>query len=236
MNKQNRKDQIEELFKNQTYILDAVKNLNERLEAIEEKIDTGKIDDIKDILDSQVMIDAIIVKNSDDITVMKKVKEENGDAIKMLETKIDLLDQEIQKRNEEIQNLNKHEHKENEEKIENKQIMCKYYNRGYCKNKTRCRYVHPQNVCKIFLKDGKCCVRDCSSRHPKKCKYFKQGCNRGDRCAYLHNASDQIEGKLNNSNDKTDKKTVDHDENDVLVNETKVDSSVIGDNEINVEC
>ena len=55
----NKKDQIEELLENQNFILDAVKNLNERLEAIESSSD----------------IDGVIVKNnSDDIALMKKIK------------------------------------------------------------------------------------------------------------------------------------------------------------------
>ena len=42
------------------------------------------------------MIDAIIVKNSDDICVMKKIKEENAVAIKALQTEIVKLNEEIE--------------------------------------------------------------------------------------------------------------------------------------------
>ena len=43
-------DHVLELFKNQNCILEADKNLNERLGAIEEKLDEGKIYEIKELL------------------------------------------------------------------------------------------------------------------------------------------------------------------------------------------
>ena len=64
--------------------------------------------------------------------------------------------------------------------------MCRYYNRGHCKKKSQCSYIHPRNICKFFLKDGKCEIRDCCSRHPKNCRYNKKGCFRGLDCDYLH--------------------------------------------------
>ena len=61
------KDKIEELFQNQTYILEAVKNLNERLTSIEERLDGQRMLEVKEILESQAIIDEIVVKNTDDI-------------------------------------------------------------------------------------------------------------------------------------------------------------------------
>ena len=43
------------------------------------------------------MIDEIIVKNSDDILILKKTKDKNSDAIKLLEARIDALDKEIKR-------------------------------------------------------------------------------------------------------------------------------------------
>ena len=236
MNNKSKKVQIEELLENQKYILDAVKNLNKRLVAIEEKMDDDKIKDLKDILESQNMIDEIIVKNSDDIELMKKVKDENEDAIKSLESKIEELDNEIQKRNKEFQNLNQHKIKENEKQLENQQIVCRYYNKGYCRRKSWCRYIHPENVCKIFLKDGKCFVRDCSSRHPKNCKYEKQACFRGDMCAYLHIDSEQTVDNQDDINNKEDLERVDDDAKDSIGNDAMNDDSNAKDNEMNFGC
>ena len=84
----NQNNQITELFENQKNILEAVQYLNERLKAIEEKNSDKEVDDIDNILKSKVMIDKILVKNTEDISKMKKMKEDNSVAIKALETKI----------------------------------------------------------------------------------------------------------------------------------------------------
>ena len=41
------------------------------------------------------MIDGLIVKNSDDIRILKKTKEQNSLAIKHIEEKIDMIDKEL---------------------------------------------------------------------------------------------------------------------------------------------
>ena len=56
-----------ELNENQNHILEAVQFLSERLEHFEEKFNNEQINDLKDIIDSQQTMDAIVVKNSDDI-------------------------------------------------------------------------------------------------------------------------------------------------------------------------
>ena len=48
-----RKYQIEEILEKQNFILEAVRNLNERLEAIAKKVDDEKMNDLKDIRASQ---------------------------------------------------------------------------------------------------------------------------------------------------------------------------------------
>ena len=52
---------------------------------------------MENILESQEMIDRIIVKNSDDIWLIKKTKEKNTAAIRHLERQIDKVDKEIEK-------------------------------------------------------------------------------------------------------------------------------------------
>ena len=136
------------------------------LEAIEKKMDDESINDIQDILESQALIDEVIVKNSDDIAFMKKIKWENKDAIKSVESKIEKLDKEIEKRNIYDQDDQSKKENEGDKDLEKQNIVCSCYNRGHCKYKSKCSYIHPRNICKIFLKDGKCQVRDCCSRHP----------------------------------------------------------------------
>ena len=43
---------------------------------------------------------------------------------------------------------------------------CRYYNRGYCKFKENCHYLHSSSVCDTFLKDGIYRKTDCKERHP----------------------------------------------------------------------
>ena len=65
-------NQIDELMNNQNHILEAIQNLNERLVVVEEKLNDDHADEVKNIVETQAMIDKIIVKNSDDIVLMKK--------------------------------------------------------------------------------------------------------------------------------------------------------------------
>ena len=88
------KVKVEELIVNQDHMLNAIKYLSERLEEVTEKVNYEK-SDVRELIDSQAMTDAIIVKTSDDILSIKKTKEENVAAIKMLDTKIDMIKKEI---------------------------------------------------------------------------------------------------------------------------------------------
>jgi chromosome segregation ATPase len=58
--------------------------------------------EINDILESQAMLDEIIVKSSDDILVMQKTKEENSVAIQMLDAKLDKINEVLQMTKKEI--------------------------------------------------------------------------------------------------------------------------------------
>ena len=76
--------------------------------------------------------------------------------------------------------------------------------------------MHPQAVCEIFLKDGKCLNRDCSSRHPRKCKYL-QGCKRKGWCDYLHlnHQEREILDNINvTENDDLDFELMENDDNE----------------------
>ena len=81
------KKQVDELMKNQRHILEAVNYLDERIKEVIAKSKDNESNDIKNILDSQAMIDELLVKNSDDIEIMKKSKEENRVAIINVERK-----------------------------------------------------------------------------------------------------------------------------------------------------
>ena len=65
---------------------------------------------------------------------------------------------------------------------------CRYFNKGYCKYKGRCRYFHPQQICQNHMDTLDCKLKGCKKRHPKVCKWFRKavGCNRGENCEFLH--------------------------------------------------
>ena len=70
------------------------KFLNEKMEDIIEKAKV-KDNQVENVLENQGMMDEIVVKNTDDIRVIKKEKEKNSLAIKHIEKRIDMIDEEI---------------------------------------------------------------------------------------------------------------------------------------------
>ena len=60
---------------------------------------------------------------------------------------------------------------------------CKYYNRGYCKNKEDCENLHNDKVCD----DLDCDENKCEKRHPNPCR-FGPRCQfkKRKQCLYLH--------------------------------------------------
>ena len=78
-----------------------------------------------------------------------------------------------------------------EEKVEEKSINKKkdrYYDRGHCKYKSKCRYSHSQDICRDYIDNQRCESKKCLFRHPKVCKWWKskEGCKRQSGCDYLH--------------------------------------------------
>ena len=62
--------------------------------------------------------------------------------------------------------------------------VCKHHQRGYCKFQEECHHHHENELCKF----KSCAYKDCSKRHPKLCKYFRENdfCKYGKGCAYAH--------------------------------------------------
>ena len=179
-------DQIERVISNQKYLLNTVKNLDERLLEVEKRLDDDKVKEIRNIIEGQALIDEIIVKNSDDIKLMLKVKNQNQNELNRLESQINALDQEIKEKINDIESQFNDENKVTEKPVD--EILCKYHNRGICKRRALCEYKHAQNICDALQSVGKCIRSNCRSRHPRTCRYERQGCYRGKFCAFLHSA------------------------------------------------
>ena len=65
-------------------------------------------------------------------------------------------------------------------KMAEEREKCKYFNSGYFKYKTKCRYLHPKEECK-----DNCTLKSCMKRHVKTCK-FRSNCRHKEKCAYKH--------------------------------------------------
>ena len=98
---------------------------------------------------------------------------------------------------ERVENLQINVTKKSNENIQKKKRRCRYYNKGYCRNKIECEFQHVEKICQSFMLDKKCSDSECNDRHPKSCKYWlrdTKGCFRGTTCKYLHRENER--GKL----------------------------------------
>ena len=132
-----------------------------------------------------------------------KAKEKADKSLKALDKELEVVDKDLQNKFQRNQNVD-------EKHAGFVKRICRHHNGGYCKHKSRCLYEHPASVCEIFLKDGKCTLMNCTSRHPKQCKYQSQGCYRGILCAYRHEINQEKEQsdqkEQSDKNEQSDKK------------------------------
>ena len=180
-------EQIENLKTNQGHVIEAVKNLNVGFEAIERAIDLEKLKDVEEIIDSQEIIDELVVKMSDDIKILQESKNINLLTIEKMDSEITM----IKDKEREILESIRDSARGNED---GKGLVgkCRYWDRGYCKFRNRCKFVHPPEICEIFLQGGKCDGESCYKRHPSSCWFWKgYGCIKGKLCAYLHIEAEQ---------------------------------------------
>ena len=70
-----------------------------------------------------------------------------------------------------------------------KERKCRFYNRGYCKNKDSCKDYHPDSDC-----PSNCTEYECRNRHRQMCRY-KNDCyhNYEGKCEYLHQTAEAHE-------------------------------------------
>ena len=159
------------------------KDLTERVKTLEDKRMSNDEKEIKEIMESQRVVDEILVANTD--------------AIKQLNMELSKVEEEINK-----QKCNRGESVETPVEYVVKQgergKICRYNNRGHCRYRDRCKYYHSRDVCKTYLESKKCDYSACADRHPKVCKYWlksKSGCLRKSTCDYLHDTLGQNKEK-----------------------------------------
>ena len=133
------------------------------------------MNELREIIGAKKVVDEILVANTDAI---KRIDREILELTKTKEVTKDL------------KHDLKHTTKETTVKAlirQDKKTKCKYFNGGYCKYKAKCRFVHPEHICKEHMEGKRCSKDDCSDRHPKRCKWLscKGGCKRHG-CEYFH--------------------------------------------------
>ena len=198
-------EQVALLQKHFGGIVKMVKDLKISVEALEQKGIPQENEEIREILETQRVIEEVIVANSDAIRRIDKEIE------KLSKKETENVNITGEKKDNDITVKSKTKHTANQvmdvgtttsvDKALNGAIekdyvdvvrkprrkKCRYFDRGFCKFTSKCRYIHPENICNSYRSIQKCDQRDCPNRHPKFCKWVKcrQGCFR-ENCAYLH--------------------------------------------------
>ena len=144
-------------------IVKAFKDLKSHVKALEDKVEQSQNQEVREIMNSQKVLEELISEKSNDIKniemEIKKIQSEKLEAAPGNE-------------------------KKNIAKVEKK---CNYFNKGYCKYKTDCKFTHPSEICKTYIEGGRCDQKSCNDRHPNVCKWLRgnSGCRR-QNCEYLH--------------------------------------------------
>ena len=103
-------------------------------------------------------------------------------------------------------------------KLQEVRKKCRYFNRRFCKYKSRCRFVHPDKICQFYVETGSCNSQECCDRHPKECKWIKsnRGCRRED-CVYLHKSIKEFKCEGCKCSWKEEKFVVEHTINNMQI-------------------
>ena len=159
-----------------------MKEIKTSVETLEKKEVPKEIDEVKDILEAQ--------------KVIYKILAENAESIKRIDHEMDEWKKNNDKRKAPMDTIDK---ETNVSVVKAGKKRCRYFNRGFCKYKTKCRFVHPKHICKEHASNKKCENLECQDRHPKTCKWMASqvGCQRID-CVYLHDTPVLSEIKVPN--------------------------------------
>ena len=135
-----------------------------------------------------------LYESREEIERLKRELETERKKIKVLEDIIEKqkksIDTQIEKKKEEETKQQKGEERGHKKSSK----RCRYWNRGFCREKSSCLFSHVKEDCESFQKDGSCHDRTCKKRHRKECCYFNKGnCFRGDKCEYMHKRKNHIE-------------------------------------------
>jgi len=132
---------------------------------------------------------------------LEKVLNIHSDEIKQIEVNkykleemLMKLDDNIERKNNEIEESIKKIAELSEKEMEDEIKQCVFDRKGYCKEEGNCKYFHSDETCIDFVNSGMCIKQKCRKRHPQKCRYDQKSiCFRGESCRYLHGQNRNIE-------------------------------------------
>ena len=184
MNNKTMEEEIKKLQKHMGGLVRTIIDLKSKVEALENKAENNQHNELANIMEKQEIVDKAIAANSE--------------AIIRIDQEILSFSKVVQKDTLEKKNVDEvggvYNKEEEHDEAESKRRVgrytrrkCRYFNRGYCKFTSKCRYYHPESICQNYLKGESCNQSECPSRHPKGCKWVseKRGCLRPS-CVYLH--------------------------------------------------
>ena len=163
-------ERVHALEKSMGTVVKALREIKTEIKHLGEHGNKQQNDEIQEILDKQKVINAIISKNADaieriDKEIARREKEASeDDNVKMVDT-------------EKVTEIRKNY----------KSTKCRYFDKGFCKYRKKCRYSHPEQTCGQHAKFGQCGDERCPHRHPEICKNWQSNsCKRNLKCDFLH--------------------------------------------------
>ena len=104
-----------------------------------------------------------------------------------LEYLIEINRNDIKNNVENMEALNLEENELKQNLLKETLNICPYFDEGYCKLLKTCKFVHSEENCELFDKEGICITINCRKRHRKICRYWRENyCFRGESCAFRH--------------------------------------------------
>jgi hypothetical protein len=189
-------DEVKALKKHVGGVVATVTALKEMVEVLQNKMSHKETDEIKEIIDRQKVVEKVIASNAD---ALKRIgREIEGLTNKMKVTGYTMGNQNIEKKTE----VKKPKQNTNNLVVK----MYRYYNKGHCNYKERCRFYHSENICKGYLESGKCEYKECRDWHPKVCNFWsnnKSGCARNSDCNLLCVTLVHLDGKVTEESKET---------------------------------
>ena len=190
MSKKNEKIKMEEelktMQKHMGGLIKTILDLKHRVETLEKGTNVDHKKEIGEIMEKQNLIDKTIAANVDAI---KDIDEEIKTLSEGNNVQKDVIDNRITEKDRKKEEAQK-DIMESEIVDAGRTLVrkkCRYFNRGYCKYTSKCRFSHPREICQTYLEGYNCNQRECEKRHPKSCKWIEgsRSCKR-QNCAYLH--------------------------------------------------